>query len=856
MKQNFPKTPFATRLSGDAKETELRIRNIFQWKKKRPPLWFLALLCAVVLGCGWLVGCQERTQLPEGADVEVHPNAEDFFVHYRSDFPVLEESPVPPSPDDRPFVRQDTPENLAEQIVQDYYYNTMCFKFDEALTLVGDDALRQATQNEAKIVANSTGSGAELNGSWVTAPLAVTALGENRSETVSSFHRLSIGRDGTGTWASYFDSDIPESWRSFTYQAEGDTLHLAFQDGTTEEYTISLAYDYLCLDVRGELQFYREPGRHFSELMIHSLTTLSRENFFPGGGYFEDQAWSNAFLTDLLEEVAKHDLTEYTVVCADLSWKWTDAALAAGPQIDSGRYERPILLGRTGEDDSWKIYELYWGEITFNRSLAPYNDPQAEQLARLGLEDYEYYNYTPKLTTLLYQTIGSHSLMLVESQGYPHLVGLNNLVMGVWDEERGAFVGETYALGGDEPGYTSWLGTDGCLYVLWTNTTYYQGAGTSHGIDFFRFDGQTLEPIRELPTCALTCGVLPEGAKDILGPDESFWANRKAWPVTQGFELYSENTEWNSARPGEGEQWLYVGYVPFAITDSSVTNGVKDLIREYIETTWYGYERTYYLGEEPGEPQEWDQRIDGVSYAGEEITDETTGVAFRVDRSYYATWSSEDPGPTWRRDETSIYVILGRSMDGETYADVRGFVTPNSERSLNQMILEITYDLMDLEVSLWRDGYPWPVGPGSEVHFFRDVYDGEAQVEVLEGWEPIYWPGAYWTRQSWDGFSALCYHVGEEPGQPDPDAYSIYTIDTTRTDLQTYRGIRVGSTRTEVLEAYPVLYDTEYWNATAPDFPGDDYLWYCVNSDGFGAALLFFFEEDVVTQIRLNHMFN
>ena len=28
----MPNTPFSTRLSGSAKETELRIRNIFQWK--------------------------------------------------------------------------------------------------------------------------------------------------------------------------------------------------------------------------------------------------------------------------------------------------------------------------------------------------------------------------------------------------------------------------------------------------------------------------------------------------------------------------------------------------------------------------------------------------------------------------------------------------------------------------------------------------------------------------------------------------------------------------------------------------------------------------------------------------------
>ena len=38
MDHNVPCSPFSTRLSGSAKETELRIRSIFQWKKKRPPV--------------------------------------------------------------------------------------------------------------------------------------------------------------------------------------------------------------------------------------------------------------------------------------------------------------------------------------------------------------------------------------------------------------------------------------------------------------------------------------------------------------------------------------------------------------------------------------------------------------------------------------------------------------------------------------------------------------------------------------------------------------------------------------------------------------------------------------------------
>ena len=59
MNEKIPYTPLATRLSGSAKETEIRLKNIFSGPKKRPPALFLALVFAVCLLCGNLVSCQE-----------------------------------------------------------------------------------------------------------------------------------------------------------------------------------------------------------------------------------------------------------------------------------------------------------------------------------------------------------------------------------------------------------------------------------------------------------------------------------------------------------------------------------------------------------------------------------------------------------------------------------------------------------------------------------------------------------------------------------------------------------------------------------------------------------------------------
>ena len=60
--ENIFRTPFSTALSGSARETERRIRNIFLWKKKRPPVLVLVLAAVLIALCGGLVSCQERTE--------------------------------------------------------------------------------------------------------------------------------------------------------------------------------------------------------------------------------------------------------------------------------------------------------------------------------------------------------------------------------------------------------------------------------------------------------------------------------------------------------------------------------------------------------------------------------------------------------------------------------------------------------------------------------------------------------------------------------------------------------------------------------------------------------------------------
>ncbi len=58
MTEKMPRTPLSTSLSGSARETERRLRDLFSGPKKRPPLPVLALMGALCLLCGSLVSCR------------------------------------------------------------------------------------------------------------------------------------------------------------------------------------------------------------------------------------------------------------------------------------------------------------------------------------------------------------------------------------------------------------------------------------------------------------------------------------------------------------------------------------------------------------------------------------------------------------------------------------------------------------------------------------------------------------------------------------------------------------------------------------------------------------------------------
>jgi len=290
---------------------------------------------------------------------------------------------------------------------------------------------------------------------------------------------------------------------------------------------------------------------------------------------------------------------------------------------------------------------------------------------------------------------------------------------------------------------------------------------------------------------------------------------------------------------------------------SSLGKTLDQLLEEWFDRQYAG-ERWYFQDDQPSEPQEGDRCLGPARFKGGiDLSDGITGEVYAVEVSYYKDGQ-------FRALADPCTLVLSRAGQNGAFQQVLGRLKRDaSTMTVEDIVLTVAYGLMDTEVSLRRDGYDIPIGPGNWVELFRPAYDGEPDVQALPDYEPIYGEGDFWDRWSVEGFSALRYYNAEK------NVWSSNTINVTRTDLYTPRGIRVGDSRAQVLEAYPETLTGDYWGKY-PEEP--DLLAYVAWSqhnpeeirdlsqlgfyEGLGPAILFFFKGDTLRQITLVNMVN
>ena len=164
--------------------------------------------------------------------------------------------------------------------------------------------------------------------------------------------------------------------------------------------------------------------------------------------------------------------------------------------------------------------------------------------------------------------------------------------------------------------------------------------------------------------------------------------------------------------------------------ESAIDETFYLLLRDWYGTR-YPNERWYFRADQPGPPQEGDILLGPVSHQGGGVyLNETTGEVYVVEVSRYESGQ-------FRALPDPHTLVLSRGQDGRFQQVLGALEGDTSAMTVEDIVLNVALGLMDADVSLRRDGYPLPVGPGAWVDLFRPAYDGEPDVQALLDYEPM-----------------------------------------------------------------------------------------------------------------------
>ena len=162
---------------------------------------------------------------------------------------------------------------------------------------------------------------------------------------------------------------------------------------------------------------------------------------------------------------------------------------------------------------------------------------------------------------------------------------------------------------------------------------------------------------------------------------------------------------------------------------------------------------------------------------------------------------------------------------------------------------EDEFDELDLgiEFTFWREHYDEPCALWGSIVDFLDENPRIIMVPNVGGYKDI-------EIRSWDGFT-IKSSIAHESSPPNEEPRVVYSLESTREDIVTYRGIHVGNSLEDVFSVYSDLtqgVDLQTWK----DDPYTDNEVRCTPKEYWGSyapLLIFHIEDDTVVEIEMRY---
>lgn len=90
--------------------------------------------------------------------------------------------------------------------------------------------------------------------------------------------------------------------------------------------------------------------------IIHKISTLSEKEY--GKRELESGEPNPLYYYGWEDLVDKYKLIEYKIIYVNFTQTHSEKAIKQDPQWGDGMYSRSFLVGRTSEDDSYKIFDF------------------------------------------------------------------------------------------------------------------------------------------------------------------------------------------------------------------------------------------------------------------------------------------------------------------------------------------------------------------------------------------------------------------------------------------------------------------------------------------------------------------